>query len=383
MAITLGRRFHDNLLIPVLAVAATAVTFFVAGQLFPTTSYLHALFFERSWIQYATMLVFWITIATLLVKHVAHRREMTAYRQARKILDAPDFPSMLIWSDADFVRGKFTDASVTPYQGSLTFGRIVNALDRLRKAQSTKAMEEYFRTRGEFDAAEHETAYTGVRYCVWLIPTLGFLGTVLGIGVGISRFAGMIQNAQNFKAVQKALPAVTKQLGTAFDTTLLALVLSALAVFYMSYLTKRQEQFLEKLDGLCLDGVCSVFQEHSTASEQVVRALQENVEELTRRMNGNRGAIEEVLRREVPQLICYELVPALRELGETFGGTLQQIAGAAAQHSAARAETDRQLANDVRDVRLAQRRVSEEVAAGRQEVRSLLQHLRRGETPGE
>jgi predicted DNA-binding protein YlxM (UPF0122 family) len=401
------RRIPEGLLVPLLAVAATAVTYLAVHVVFDRESYTHLLFYERSWIQYATTFVFWFTMGTLVLKHRSYRFEVQAYGRARGVLDAPDFPNTLIWSDAQFVRDRFTDKSLAPYQGSMVFSRIVNALDRLRKAQSTKAMEDYFRTRGEFDAAEQETGYTGVRYCVWLIPTLGFLGTVMGIGFGLAEFAKVLVGAQGLQEIREKLPIVTDQIATAFDTTLLALVLSALAVFYMSYLTKRQEQLLEQIDNLCLDSICAVFQEHSTASEQLVRSLQDSVEELTQRMNGNRGAIEDVLRRELPQLISYEQAPVLRELGQALSSLLQQLntliqhmtqeLGAIRQSQGRMSDelaTGRQevrtmsallqqlnafiqhMTQELEAIRQSQGRMSDELATGRQEVRALLKHLR-------
>ena len=290
------------------AAASTAITFAVVAAAFPRDSYVYVLFFERSWIQHASTFAFWVTIITLATKHLAFRQERAAYTQATAILAQPEFQGTLIWSDANRVRDTFGSVRYALYQTSITFVRILNALDRLRKTQTTTALADYFRTRSDFDAGDLENGYAGIRYFIWLIPTLGFIGTVMGIGIGISGFAGTIAHAKDFEDIRKFLPEVTFALGTAFDTTLLALLLSALAVFYMSFLLKRQEHLLGEIDTLCFDQVCALFQEHSTASDEIVRAIEDTVQQIIDRMNGNRAKIESVIRHELPTVLRDELL---------------------------------------------------------------------------
>lgn len=308
------QRIFNFFLASSLTLGGTFLTFGLVWLFAPSDSYIYRLFFERSWIQYASTFCFWLIIATLVLKQLSFRKEQIAFKKAQGILTDKQLSSTLIWSDAHSVRQKFTGKESQPYQHSLTFSRIVNALDRLFKTQSTKAVEDYFRTRSDIDSGELESSYAGIRYFTWLIPTLGFIGTVMGIGIGIAGFADIIQRAQDFREIQKFLPIVTNSLGTAFDTTLLALGLSAVAVFYMSFLLKREEQLLEQIDHLCLDAVCPLFREHSSASDEIIRAFHDDVEQIRSSMNGNRAAIENVIRQEFPALLSDELAPRFKDL---------------------------------------------------------------------
>lgn len=289
------------------AAVLTAATFFGIGTFAAEESYLRELFFERSWIQYVTTFCFWIVLLVLAVKHFLYHRQRQGFERARGVLEGPEFQSTFIWADADRIRSYFTHDELEPYGSSISFRRIKNALDRLLKTQSTRTLEDYFRTRSSIDSEELESGYAGPRYFLWLIPTLGFIGTVLGIGAGIQGFAGIISKAASFNEVKAILPAVTNHLGTAFDTTLLALGLSTIAMFYMSALHKREEQLLERIDTLCVDGVCPLFREHSAYSEEMIRAFGENVEQIRSSMAGNRAAIEHVVRNELPALLASEL----------------------------------------------------------------------------
>jgi len=350
------------------AALATALTYGLVWLLIPHRHYIYSLFYERSWIQYVTTFCFWVTMSVLAIKHLAFLHERKAYEAARLALDAPEFGSTLIWSDADMVRHKFADERHRPFHASITFSRILNALDRLRKTQSTRAVEDYFRTRSDVDAGELETSYASIRYFVWLLPTLGLIGTVLGLGVGMSKFGGIIQSAENFQAIKTALPDVTNNLGTAFDATFLAILLSAVAAFYMSFLQKRQEQLLEEIDNLCVDDVCALFQEHSTSSSEIVHAIAEKVNLVIERNNGNRAQIEEVIREELPSLIAERL----QGLGGTMSGHLEAIARSAAQMADGQGRASDRLLAEVQLLREAQERANAELAVLREKSEHFL-----------
>ncbi len=71
---------------------------------------------------------------------------------------------------------------------------------------------------------EIDLRYSLVRYIIWVIPALGFIGTVIGISLALA-YAGAVDLQD-----PNLLAELTKQLAVAFDTTLLALVLSAVLV---------------------------------------------------------------------------------------------------------------------------------------------------------
>lgn len=350
------------------AALATALTFGLVWLLVPRGNYFYSLFFERSWIQYVTTFCFWVTMAVLAVKHLAFLHERRAYEAARRTVAAPEFGSTLIWSDADMVRHKFADERHRAFHSSITFSRILNALDRLRKTQSTRAVEDYFRTRSDVDAGELETSYASIRYFVWLLPTLGLIGTVMGLGVGMSHFSDIIQGAESFQSIKTALPSVTNNLGTAFDATFLAILLSAVAAFYMSFLQKRQEQVLEEIDNLCVDDVCALFQEHSTSSSEIVHAITEKVHLIIERNNGNRAQIEEVIREELPTLVAERL----QGLGGALSAHLEAIARATAQMAGGQGDASERLLAEVRRLREAQEQANVELAALREQNARLL-----------
>ena len=89
-----------------------------------------------------------------------------------------------------------------------------------------------------------------LRYLVWLIPTLGFIGTVVGIALALD-YAGSNEDPQN----PDLLAEITGRLGVAFYTTLLALIQSALLVFALHIVQQKEEMALNLSGQYCLDNL--------------------------------------------------------------------------------------------------------------------------------
>jgi biopolymer transport protein ExbB/TolQ len=102
-------------------------------------------------------------------------------------------------------------------------------------------------TRGVQDAASATSAVcqnegerldselAQIRYIAWAIPAIGFIGTVRGI----SNAMGLAH-----RAVQGDISGVTENLGTAFNSTLVALLLGVVLMFLVHQLQLAQERLV-------------------------------------------------------------------------------------------------------------------------------------------
>jgi len=100
---------------------------------------------------------------------------------------------------------------------------------------------------------EHlQNSYSLPRFFVWALPIVGFIGTVWGIGLSISFFSDTMGASQSGASVstmlQQNIPLVTKGLSTAFDTTLLALVLSLPATGFLVLTERDERDYLLRLE---------------------------------------------------------------------------------------------------------------------------------------
>lgn len=81
-----------------------------------------------------------------------------------------------------------------------------------------------------------------VRYIAWAIPSIGFIGTVRGIGSALS---------QAHQAVSGDIIGVTSSLGVAFNSTFVALVTSILLMFLLHQLLLLQDRLVLDTQAYC------------------------------------------------------------------------------------------------------------------------------------
>ena len=102
------------------------------------------------------------------------------------------------------------------------------------------------------DLLSHEVdlRYGMLRYITWLIPSLGFIGTVVGIGHALS-YAGEPGRFQD----PALLSEVTSRLAVSFDGTLVALLMAAVLLFWQNVVQSREEHALNLSGQYCLDNL--------------------------------------------------------------------------------------------------------------------------------
>ena len=137
---------------------------------------------------------------------------------------------------------------IIKHYGNTLPGTLLNLVNRcILQFQTTGAIGEAHNLLNsllEIYSHRIELKYTFVRYLAWLIPTLGFIGTITGIAGSLEGF-GVDGAEPNFDAIKSSLY-------TAFDTTLLALILSALLIFFIHLCSSKEERMLNSSAEYCL-----------------------------------------------------------------------------------------------------------------------------------
>jgi biopolymer transport protein ExbB/TolQ len=127
------------------------------------------------------------------------------------------------------------DAMPAERQGMLTPRAIKAALARFGATRNLQDVSEASRAVMEAEADRLDAELSLVRYIAWAIPAIGFIGTVRGIGDAL---------AEAHKAVTGDISGVTEGLGVAFNSTLIALLLSLVLMFLLHYLQLAQERLV-------------------------------------------------------------------------------------------------------------------------------------------
>lgn len=121
---------------------------------------------------------------------------------------------------------------------------------QFQASRSVDQSNSLFNSSLELFQHELELKYNMLRYLVWLIPTLGFIGTVVGIAFALDYAAG-VENPQD----PTLLAEISGRLGVAFYTTLLALIQSAFLMFALHIAQGREEMSLNQSGQYCLDNL--------------------------------------------------------------------------------------------------------------------------------
>jgi len=93
---------------------------------------------------------------------------------------------------------------------------------------------------------DSEISFIPVTTLIWAIPVLGFIGTVLGLARAVGNFGGLL-NSGTPGSLSSVLPEVTGGLGTAFETTLIALVSALLLQLISSRQNHAEAAFICRL----------------------------------------------------------------------------------------------------------------------------------------
>ncbi len=108
---------------------------------------------------------------------------------------------------------------------------IKNACAKFRSTKSISEMLDVINILTELHRDTSEMEQSNIRFLLWSIPSLGFIGTVLGISQALT-----IANSNDMEKI-------TSTLGVAFDTTLVSLVLSIVLMWVYHDLQKVTEKF--------------------------------------------------------------------------------------------------------------------------------------------
>jgi biopolymer transport protein ExbB/TolQ len=118
-----------------------------------------------------------------------------------------------------------------------------------RKSKSIDRVNGLLDTSLELFLHQLDLRYTLMRYLVWVIPTLGFVGTVIGIASAMS-FAG-----SGAVEMENLLAPTTQRLAVAFYTTLVALLQSGVLVLGMNSLQAGEEKVINDAGQYCLENL--------------------------------------------------------------------------------------------------------------------------------
>ncbi len=125
---------------------------------------------------------------------------------------------------------------------SLFFSTILELL--LIRLLSITHYRQQMLTNLDFDRVlhQHDLNYRAIQIVIWAIPTLGFLGTVVGISFALEKAAELPTSLLDEVALEVWFSGIVHALGYAFYTTIAGLVLSTLLTMLSAFISTLEEQ---------------------------------------------------------------------------------------------------------------------------------------------
>ena len=142
---------------------------------------------------------------------------------------------------------------------------MARGLERFHMTGSVPEATETIMGRLEVAAEQQESELSMLRYLVWAIPSIGFIGTVRGISVALRRAD---------EALQGDISGVTSALGIAFNSTLVALIISIFLMLLIHLLQSSQEGLILRLQTFCREQLIDKFYDHSAIEAETMKDIQ-------------------------------------------------------------------------------------------------------------
>jgi len=152
---------------------------------------------------------------------------------ARDLVQVPEGMRILPEDAREYARP--LEALPRAEAGCLLPSALLAALYRFGATRNVQDVSDAARGVCDAEADRLDSELSMLRYIAWAIPAIGFIGTVRGIGDALG---------EAHRAVSGDVSGVTEGLGTAFNSTLVALLISIVLMFLLHQLQLAQERLV-------------------------------------------------------------------------------------------------------------------------------------------
>jgi hypothetical protein len=217
--------------------------------------------------------------------------KMIRIRRLRGSLDETTLPETLNFQDTDMIRQAYDRVKNHPdLEDSIGLTRVCRILAVWINTEDADRTVEVAKEEAEIDAFVSDGTYRLNRLFIWALPVLGFIGTVYGVSLAVSNFAGFLQGAVTPEAIKVQVGMITTGLGVAFYTTLLGLIFATLAAFSSLLMENSESSMLEEINELVEDRLvlhmptASEAAKESFPIEELANAISSSMEGLSSKM---------------------------------------------------------------------------------------------------
>lgn len=243
-----------NFLSTIIAALVLTILVYVLALPFQET-YVGMLLLKRGFTQYFTVFSAFLVITITIDKYLKISRENKVFKK----LGIPEEFSFENHQSVQLLHLQ-EDLSRTSTMITNRLRRVINAYIN---SGSRKTVTDFALDDSSFYLSASESSYAVPRILVWAIPLLGFIGTVLGISSAVNGFTGFLENTAEIDQIKEGIGTVTSGLAVAFDTTLLALLLSVVVMIPLVLIERMESNLLLATDIYINDYILPQLKEKS------------------------------------------------------------------------------------------------------------------------
>ena len=229
------------------------IAIYTLTLLFLRPTFVGVLLYERGFTQFLVIYLACFVVSLTVIKLIKLQQESVALRRS--------WVPQTVTFDNPRSRDLLTLQNNLTKQNQLLPIRCSRILGAYIQSGSRKVASELALDDSTFYLSATETSYTFPRVLVWAIPLLGFIGTVIGISQAVNGFSSFLEQAGEIEQIKEGIGTVTSGLAVAFDTTLLALLLSVLVMIPLVLVERMESRLLLRIDIYINDFVLPRFKE--------------------------------------------------------------------------------------------------------------------------
>lgn len=283
--------FHNVLDIDMLKVVSIAImltiTIYGVCILF-TNSYIGSLLYERGFTQYIVILM-----ASIVAVFTSFK--FTKVSSERKQLSKNLIPEHINFENYNSYELASLQKSLSQNKSFIAIrcGRVLAAYIN---SGNRKTVAEFISDDSSFYTAASASSYVLPRILIWAIPLMGFIGTVVGISSAVNGFSSFLGRAEEIEQIKEGIGLVTSGLAVAFDTTLLALLLSVLVMLPLVAIERLESQLLLAVDIYLNDQLLTRLKDkpQNTVEPLTTDSSKKFVEEVTKIKAANTQLLEQI-----------------------------------------------------------------------------------------
>ncbi len=231
------------------------IAIYTLTLLFLRPTFIGILLYERGFTQFLVIYLACFVVCLTVIKLIKLQQESLALRRS--------WVPQTVTFDNPRSRDLLTLQNNLTKHNQLLPIRCSRILGAYIQSGSRKLATELALDDSTFYLSATDASYSFPRVLVWAIPLLGFIGTVIGISQAVNGFSSFLEQAGEIEQIKEGIGTVTSGLAVAFDTTLLALLLSVLVMIPLVLVERMESRLLLRIDIYINDLVLPRLKERS------------------------------------------------------------------------------------------------------------------------